>query len=168
MRCNVRTLRCSITKALAEFRQRIMHGKIWVSLEEHMELCVVGARVLHEPRDWIVQDLKDELERYKDHLAQIMKEHQEFSDYHLSISKDEKAQIEYLKKRIDELQRHLNSSGMVGTITECIDAANIVVDFDDQPKLDVIFYAADLLVEVDNPTSDWRPNETLPEDYYAL
>lgn len=143
MRCKVSQLRSVIMETMS-FSSRdfkVVDGVLWGRLSLFPELNQVGTRIMID----LLPEVVDEINRG---LADV------------NVSED----------RRSELFNLLKGQGKTGTITQPHHYPDFTTVAMDSPKI-ILLAPQEIqcfLTPAPNEGQDWRPDETLPEDYYAL
>lgn len=145
MRCSIGSVKKLIESAQGGSPYLLMHDRVWVPLTR--ESAKEDLAVLLYPADIFLKDKREEKEKAERRIA----------------AGDKRSVTHEKVARIDALFRNI---GKVGVITDYINFQDIIVKFEDGTRGNYVGYILWVPLASDSP--DWRPDETLPEDYYSL
>lgn len=160
MRCKIRDLKALLVETLKDVNYRIAHGKMWVPvLSQKKRDDWDGEILLYFPSDEDLEQLHVSLKDLRLKLARFN------DDPHLDFTG-----AAYMHRTKQECETHERLVAQVGKTCVVIngDFGIFNVKFVEDPTLKQVIMPTSLWVEVDNPPPDWRPDDNLPEDYYAL
>lgn len=137
---------------------KIIDGKVWGRLDKHPELIVTGTRILFDPPERKIEDIRRTIKHVQGKLN--------------AWSSKERSQTSRAKKAAVEQQGRLNLIDHVGQFGEIAYASVskkfFTITFEDGFTPSINIPASWVWVMIGDPSPDFRPDETLPEDYYAL
>lgn len=136
---------------------RVAHGIVWVSLVDHPDLAVPGARVLFDPDEEWHKNKETGIKHLKLNIGRLMK--------------TKRGSADQRQRLVDELEKEKKRQTLVGKIGILVRVYGpdvLSVKFDNE-ELQSTFYTKHFWVATDqDPDVDYRPNDSLPEDFYAL
>lgn len=173
MRSKVLTVRILIRESFEE-KVKILNGKMWVPILSHPELLVEGTVIYYDPPASWFDALQHRITILSKHIDQ-----QKASPPTVNVD-DENAWDRYLETvsgggldsdehELKQLQGELSCANSFGKIEDVHNSNNYAyikfnngVDIGDPVPIDTLWVA------LDTSAPDYRPDEALPEDYYAL
>lgn len=166
MHCKVGVIRQMI-KEVRE-KVKIIEGKMWIPLKTRPDLLEVGTRVFYEPSDFTRNALSQEILSLQRQIEERERDSYELDDdkaweEHLSMMENA------MKDELEQLRDVLKCSDTFGSVESIHPTRTHVylcfengVDIGDSIKIEYLWVA------IPDERVDWRPDEHLPEDDYAL
>lgn len=160
MRCKISQLKTLLKEALQDTKYHIAYDKIWVPISS------VGKRsdwdgetLLYLPSAKTIETDSKEMADYQERLAH----------YNTSPNFDFTAvsNIEATRRHMDQLNKRIAERGKICVVING-DFGIFNVRFVESNRVERAIMPPDLWIAVDVSSPDYRPDETLPEDYYAL
>lgn len=150
-------LRSIIREMISHSDYRIIENELWGRLSDHQDLVENNLRVFFEPSSDQIEQFKANLEDSRSKLAELEN----------TITKPS-VHITTLKDQYKVWSLLLSHIGHFGKLKTYAKNQYFSIVFDDGVEPDINVSIEWLWVILDRTPPDWRPNETLPEDYYSL